>query len=67
MSYAAFAALIGVSNAKVAERYAKGARIPRPEIIEKIEAATNGNVTANDFVSAYNRRMADAARRQPAA
>jgi transcriptional regulator with XRE-family HTH domain len=31
-------------------RYVKGERIPEPDVMRRIYAATDGNVTANDFM-----------------
>jgi DNA-binding transcriptional regulator YdaS (Cro superfamily) len=45
---AAFADLIGVSIQAV-YRYANGERIPTPDIMRQIKAATEGKVTPNDF------------------
>lgn len=50
ISNAKFADAIGVSRQAVS-RYRLGERIPRPKVIKKIEAATKGRVTANDFVA----------------
>jgi transcriptional regulator with XRE-family HTH domain len=47
-SQTAFAARIGTTQAAVA-RYAGGKRFPRPEIVARIEAATDGKVSFNDF------------------
>lgn len=46
---AAFAARVGVSNASVIAKYVNGHRIPKPEIMRRIEIATGGQVTPNDF------------------
>jgi transcriptional regulator with XRE-family HTH domain len=43
-----FARAIGVSVQTV-HRYLSGERIPRPEIMQKIKAATDGKVQPNDF------------------
>ncbi|MCX5571458.1 hypothetical protein [Kaistia nematophila] len=55
ISHAAFADLIGVSQAAVT-RYARGARFPHRVVLAKIKAATNGAVTFTDFLD-----MAEAA------
>ncbi|MCC6735552.1 MAG: helix-turn-helix transcriptional regulator [Bauldia sp.] len=47
-THAAFAGQIGVSQAAVS-RYAGGRRVPEPEHMTRIAAATGGAVTANDF------------------
>jgi transcriptional regulator with XRE-family HTH domain len=51
ISIAAFAEVIRTSHEAV-RRYALGERVPRPEIMARISKATNGAVTANDFVPA---------------
>ncbi len=43
-----FAARIGEGQTCV-NRYCLGQRIPRPDVMRKIFAATNGAVTPNDF------------------
>jgi len=45
-----FAETIGVTR-QALHRYRQGLRIPRPEVLAKIKAATDGAVTANDFMS----------------
>ncbi len=47
-----FANEIGVSQAAVS-RYSNGKRIPQPQIINRIEAATNGLVTWADHYAAF--------------
>jgi transcriptional regulator with XRE-family HTH domain len=44
-----FADRIGVSR-QALSRYKAGARTPRPNVLARIREATNGRVTANDFV-----------------
>lgn len=44
----AFAGAIGVTVQAV-HRYVNGERKPRPEVMDKIKAATKGNVQPNDF------------------
>lgn len=44
-----FAAEIGVSR-QALHRYREGQRTPRPEIMVRIREASNGKVTANDFL-----------------
>ncbi|TRO96756.1 helix-turn-helix transcriptional regulator [Glycocaulis profundi] len=46
----AFADRIGVSRQAV-HRYVEGDRIPRREVLTKINEATGGAVTANDFLA----------------
>lgn len=48
LSQADFGRIVGVSQAAI-DRYVRGARRPRYDIIPKIVNATNGKVTANDF------------------
>ena len=48
MTATAFAEQIGVAIATVT-RAARGEIMPSPETMKKIMAATNGQVTANDF------------------
>jgi transcriptional regulator with XRE-family HTH domain len=48
-SDADFALRIGVTR-QALWRYKFAGRIPKPEIIARISEATNGRVTANDFV-----------------
>jgi len=45
-----FARHIGVGQTAIS-RYSVGGRIPRPEILRRIMAATVNAVTANDFIS----------------
>lgn len=40
---------IGLSASASVYRYLCGKRIPRPEIMERIRQATNGEVQPNDF------------------
>ena len=49
MTLAGFAKEIDVANGKVVERYAKGARIPRRDIMLRIVAATSDAVGPADF------------------
>lgn len=52
ITHAAFAEKIGTTQATVS-RYASGARLPRPAVLDRIKRVTGGAVTANDF---YDRR-----------
>lgn len=52
LSLAQLAAKIGVANESVVRRYETGARMPRPEIIEKIWSVTDGKVDFNDHLEA---------------
>lgn len=45
MTFDGLAVAIGVSNASQARRYAIGERWPDPDVIERIEAVTDGAVT----------------------
>ena len=49
LTTADFAEVIGVSQASVS-RYASGARRPEWTVLGRIVMATNGRVTANDFM-----------------
>ncbi len=51
-SPAAFAEKVGVPASTIS-RILKGDRSPRLETIAKIEEATDGAVTANDFMAAH--------------
>lgn len=51
LSYAAFGKKIGTSDVNV-WRWANGERFPVRKFLHKITKATNGKVTANDFVEA---------------
>lgn len=48
----AFGSKIGVKGPATIYRYMQGIRFPSARILKKIEEATNGEVTANDFLSA---------------
>lgn len=48
-SYAAFAARIGVRQAKSIGRYVNGERIPQKKIMDRIVLATGGLVQPGDF------------------
>ena len=50
-TYEAFAEQIGVSIFAVG-KYARRQRTPRPEIMARIKRATDGAVTADDFLPA---------------
>ena len=51
-----FAERIGVSR-QALHRYKVGERTPRPSVLSRIREATNGAVTANDFVPATSASM----------
>ncbi len=50
ITHAEFAATIGATQAAVS-RYANGKRMPRQPLLRKIMQATQGRVTANDFMA----------------
>lgn len=54
MSHAAFADLIGSTQATVS-RYLNGDRFPPPETIRRIVQATKGKVTADDLLVGFER------------
>lgn len=49
LTYSAFAQLIGASNGKVIERYAKSIQIPHRKFMAEIARVTDGLVMPNDF------------------
>ncbi|MFD2248904.1 helix-turn-helix domain-containing protein [Pseudochelatococcus lubricantis] len=48
LTYEAFATAIGVSAFAVG-KWARGARVPRPDHLRRIRTATDGAVTFDDF------------------
>lgn len=48
MTHASFGALVGVAQATI-NRYVRGERFPSPDMIRKIEAATEGKVCVADW------------------
>jgi transcriptional regulator with XRE-family HTH domain len=50
ITQAEFAATLGTTQAAVS-RYARGLRYPKRATLNRIIAASGGNVTANDFLS----------------
>jgi transcriptional regulator with XRE-family HTH domain len=50
ISSAAFGEAVGVTQVTIG-RYMKGQRIPTRDVMQKIIAATGGEVTPNDFFS----------------
>ncbi|WP_150524002.1 helix-turn-helix domain-containing protein [Roseibium sediminis] len=56
-SHAQFGERVGVSQAAI-NRYANGERIPRAEIMAKIEEVTGGQVTAVDHYAAKSEAAA---------
>lgn len=61
ISHADFAKKIGVEQAAVS-RYVNGKRFPTPEIIRKIDEATNSAVTANDLLRGFEEAQAKRAK-----
>ena len=57
LSLAEFAEKVGVSEASMS-RYVAGKRVPRPRIMLRITAASDGQVEANDFVGTKAARPA---------
>jgi DNA-binding transcriptional regulator YdaS (Cro superfamily) len=49
ITYTDFAKRVGTKHARTVERYAKGARHPRPAMMAAIRRETGGKVTADDF------------------
>ena len=49
LSYGEFARRIGAKNARTVQRYVEGARIPRPDKMERIGRETGGRVGPADF------------------
>jgi transcriptional regulator with XRE-family HTH domain len=54
LSHAEFGERIGVTQAAIS-RYLNGDRFPSPELIRKIQAATNDAVTANDLLAGFEK------------
>ena len=52
----AFAERIGIASRQTIYRYRTGRRIPPNDVLVRIEQATDGAVTANDFVCAMQMR-----------
>ncbi len=48
MSHEAFGKIVGVTQATI-NRYVRGERFPSPEMIRKIQDATEGSVTVADW------------------
>lgn len=55
---AAFARLSGIGLRQIVNRYRRGMSFPRPENLMRIHQATDGKVTADDFLA--SRRPSDA-------
>lgn len=51
---AALARRLGIAHYTAARRYRVGMNIPRPALMARITAATEGRVTASDFITAWN-------------
>lgn len=60
ISDAAFASRIGVSR-QALHRYRRGERMPRPDQLHRIREATDGAVTADDFLPARDSAATEAA------
>lgn len=54
---AQLAEILGVRTPEVVRRYEIGERVPRPRIIEKIEALSDGRVTFEDHFAAHKLRL----------
>ena len=50
---AAFGALVGVNNKQTISRYIRGDRFPPADMLLRIREATDGTVTADDFVDQH--------------
>jgi len=50
ITYEAFGQTVGASAFGVG-KWARGTRMPRPDMLSKIKAATGGAVTADDFLT----------------
>lgn len=48
ISHASFGESVGVTQATI-NRYVRGERFPSPDMIRKIQDATNGSVTVSDW------------------
>ncbi|WP_204737454.1 hypothetical protein [Gluconacetobacter azotocaptans] len=53
MSDAAFARRSGINLRQIVNRYRKGICFPTPTNLRRIREATNGQVTADDFVDQH--------------
>ena len=53
LSAAEFGRKAGITHRVTMSRYVRGLRIPRPDEMGRITAASEGAVTANDFYAAY--------------
>ena len=60
MTLAQFGSQIGISASTV-HRYATGLRVPKPEVMSRVFAATDGRVTPNDFFDLPTPASQDAA------
>jgi DNA-binding transcriptional regulator YdaS (Cro superfamily) len=61
IGFAEFARRIGGVSRMTVQRYANGARMPRPDAMVRIIAATDGAVTPNDFFPYSPTKDAEAA------
>ncbi len=55
-----FGQRVGVHNRQTMYQYAKGIRFPPPDVLARIRNATDGVVTADDFVQQHETRAARA-------
>ena len=53
LSLAQFAQLAGIGSRQAVHKYATGERIPRPDQMARIVAATGGKVQPGDFYPAH--------------
>lgn len=65
LSASEFARISGVGPRQVVHNYLKGLRFPTPENLLRIRRATNGAVTADDFVDQHT-QASDAGDAAPA-
>lgn len=53
MTSAGFGKTAGIGNKQLVHKYRRGHRFPTPENLRLIRLATNGEVTADDFVDQH--------------
>lgn len=61
MTATAFGLLVNVTNKQTMSRYIRGDRFPPPDVLVRIRAVTDGEVTADDFADQHVAATADAA------
>jgi transcriptional regulator with XRE-family HTH domain len=66
LSHAEFGERVGVTQAAIS-RYLNGTRFPSPELIRKIQSATNDVVTANDLLVGFEKAKSKKQARENAA